>query len=65
MTFKTTSLKPAGQGRYKLAGDLTLHGTTRPVVALLSSCRRKCNRADEERIHEHTDATCLLYDVRI
>lgn len=32
MTFKSASLKPAGENRYKLSGDLTLHGETRPVV---------------------------------
>lgn len=32
MTFKSTSLKPAGKDRYKLSGELTLHGATRPVV---------------------------------
>ena len=32
MTFKSSSLKPNGKDRYKLSGDLTLHGTTRPVV---------------------------------
>jgi polyisoprenoid-binding protein YceI len=32
LTFKSTSLKPAGKDRYKLTGDLTLHGVTRPVT---------------------------------
>ena len=32
LTFKSTSLKPAGKDRYKLTGDLTLHGITRPVT---------------------------------
>jgi len=32
MTFKSTSLKPAGKNKYKLAGDLTLHGVTKAVT---------------------------------
>lgn len=30
--FKSTSLKPAGNNMYKLTGDLTLHGITKPVT---------------------------------
>lgn len=33
MTFK--SISPAGKDRYKLSGDLTLHGVTKPVTAEL------------------------------
>jgi len=32
MTFRSTSVTPAGPGRYKLAGELTIRGVTRPVV---------------------------------
>jgi polyisoprenoid-binding protein YceI len=32
LTFKSTSFKKAGGKNYKLAGDLTLHGVTKPVV---------------------------------
>lgn len=32
MTFKSTGIETAGAGRLKLAGDLTIRGTTRPVV---------------------------------
>jgi len=32
LTFKGKSLKPVSGKKYKLAGDLTLHGVTRPVV---------------------------------
>src|SRR5699024_6585456 len=32
MTFKSTSIKKAGKDRYKLKGDLTLHGVTKPVT---------------------------------
>ena len=32
LTFKSTGLKKAGTNQYKLSGDLTLHGITKPVV---------------------------------
>jgi len=32
MTFKSTSIKPAGPDRYTLTGDLTIKGNTRPVT---------------------------------
>lgn len=31
-TFRSTSVKPSGKGRYQISGDLTLHGVTKPVV---------------------------------
>jgi len=32
MTFKSTSVKKSGSNTFKLTGDLTLHGITKPVV---------------------------------
>lgn len=32
LTFKSTAIKNAGKNRYKLTGDLTLHGITKPVT---------------------------------
>ena len=32
ITFKSTKIEAAGDGKWKLAGDLTLHGVTKPVV---------------------------------
>ncbi len=32
MTFKSTQIKKAGKNRYKLTGDLTLHGVTKPLT---------------------------------
>jgi polyisoprenoid-binding protein YceI len=32
ITFKSTSVEPAGENQYKLTGDLTIKGSTRPVV---------------------------------
>ncbi len=32
MTFKSTSVEPSGPDHYKLTGDLTIKGTTRPVT---------------------------------
>jgi polyisoprenoid-binding protein YceI len=32
ITFKSTKLEANGEGKWKLTGDLTLHGVTKPVV---------------------------------
>ena len=32
ITFRSTKITKTGEGRYDVAGDLTLHGVTRPVV---------------------------------
>lgn len=32
LTFKSTSLKPVAKNKYKLRGNLTLHGITKPVT---------------------------------
>lgn len=32
MTFKSKTITPAGKNKYKLGGDLTLNGVTRPVT---------------------------------
>jgi polyisoprenoid-binding protein YceI len=32
LTFKSTSIKKAGNNQYKLSGDLTMHGVTKPVT---------------------------------
>lgn len=32
ITFKSTKVERAGEGRLKVTGDLTMHGVTRPVV---------------------------------
>ena len=32
ITFVSTKIEPAGAGHFKVTGDLTLHGITRPVV---------------------------------
>ncbi|HEY0751801.1 MAG TPA: YceI family protein, partial [Chitinophagaceae bacterium] len=32
LKFKSTSIKKAGKDKYKLSGDLTLHGVTKPVT---------------------------------
>ncbi len=32
ITFSSTAVKPAGEGRYEVTGDLTLHGVTKPIT---------------------------------
>ena len=35
MTFRSKSIVPAGKDRFKLTGDLSIHGVTKPVTAEL------------------------------
>jgi polyisoprenoid-binding protein YceI len=35
MTFKSTGIKEVGDDKYELTGDLTLHGTTKPVTVTM------------------------------
>lgn len=37
MTFVSTSITPKGNGKYNMAGNLTIRGTTKPVVFELAS----------------------------
>ena len=32
ITFKSTGIEPAGEDKYKLTGDLTIKGTTKPIT---------------------------------
>jgi polyisoprenoid-binding protein YceI len=32
LTFKSTKIEPAGNGKLRMLGDLTIHGVTKPVV---------------------------------
>jgi polyisoprenoid-binding protein YceI len=32
ITFKSTKVEPAGAGEFKVTGDLTMHGVTKPIV---------------------------------
>jgi polyisoprenoid-binding protein YceI len=32
ITFRSTNIEPNGDGEWKVTGDLTIHGVTRPVV---------------------------------
>lgn len=32
ITFKSTSIRPNGKDKYKLSGNLTMHGVTKPVT---------------------------------
>jgi len=36
LTFKSTSVKPAGKDSYQVTGDLTLHGVTKPVTVTVT-----------------------------
>ncbi len=35
LTFKSTKIEKAGKGKFKVTGDLSMHGVTKPVVLLV------------------------------
>ena len=35
LTFKSTKIEKAGRGKFKVTGDLTMHGVTKPVVLVV------------------------------
>ena len=35
MTFKSTKITKTGKGKFKVKGDLTLHGVTKPTVFMV------------------------------
>jgi polyisoprenoid-binding protein YceI len=39
MTFRSRAITPAGQGTYRVEGDLTMRGVTRPVTLLVEAER--------------------------
>jgi Uncharacterized conserved protein len=43
LTFKSTKLKPVGKNRYKLTGDLTIHGVTKSTTVDLLYRGQKSN----------------------
>ena len=52
ISFKSTSVKPAESGRYEVAGNLTLHGVTKPVTARLEKIGSAGNRTGFEAVME-------------
>lgn len=50
MTFKSTSITPAGAKKYKLAGNLTMKGVTKPVVLDLTLVGTGTNRQNKKLV---------------
>ncbi|RYY70848.1 MAG: polyisoprenoid-binding protein [Chitinophagaceae bacterium] len=48
MSFKSTSLKKAGKNKFKLAGNLNLHGITRPVIMEMQYKGTVVNQMDKK-----------------
>ena len=48
VTFKSTSVEPAGANRFKLSGQLTLHGVTKPVTLNLEKTGGNAERVGFE-----------------
>jgi polyisoprenoid-binding protein YceI len=59
MTFKSTSVRKAGD-HYDVAGDLTLHGVTKPVVLKLEDLGKTETGMDGKSVHRGFTATTTI-----
>jgi polyisoprenoid-binding protein YceI len=59
MTFKSTSVHKAGD-HYDIAGDLTLHGVTKPVVMKLEEPGKEETGMDKKSVHRGFTATTTI-----
>lgn len=59
ITFRSRAVRPVGPGRYDVAGDLTMHGVTRPV-RLLATHNGTVARGMDGRPHAGFNATGTL-----
>ena len=59
MTFKSTSVKKAGD-HYDVAGDLTLHGVTKPVVLKLEDMGKEQIGMDGKSVHRGFTETTTI-----
>jgi polyisoprenoid-binding protein YceI len=59
MTFKSTSVHKAGD-HYEVAGDLTLHGVTKPVVLKLEEPGKEQTGMDKKSVHRGFTATTTI-----
>ena len=59
MTFKSTSVRKAGD-HYDVAGDLTLHGVTKPVVLKLEDPGKAETGMDGKSVHRGFTATTTI-----
>ena len=59
MTFKSTSVRKAGD-HYDVAGDLTLHGVTKPVVLNLQDLGKAEMGMDGKTLHRGFTATTTI-----
>jgi len=59
MTFKSTSVHKAGD-HYDVAGDLTLHGVTKPVVLKLEEPGKEEIGMDKKSVHRGFTATTTI-----
>jgi len=52
ITFKSKSVKPAGDNKLEVSGDLTMHGQTKPVTATLEKIGGNDRRVGFEGVFE-------------
>lgn len=64
-TFKSTSMKPAGEGKVEVTGDLTLNGVTKPVTATVEKTGQNKGQRGSEVIGFETIFTIKRGDFGI
>lgn len=57
VTFKSTKVTAAGKGKYKVAGDFTMHGVTKPITFTLTGGKKAEFPKGTHRIGFTTDLT--------
>lgn len=62
IAFKSTSVKPAGDNKFEVTGDLTLHGVTKPVTVTMEKVGTSNNPQFGERAGFYTKFTVKRSD---
>ena len=50
LSFRSTSVKPAGKDAYQVTGELTMHGVTKPVTLTINSFLCKPNPMNKKEV---------------
>jgi polyisoprenoid-binding protein YceI len=50
ISFKSTSVKSAGEDKYEVTGDMTLHGVTKPITVTVEKVGQTSNPQFGERV---------------
>ena len=62
ISFKSTSVKPSGDSKLEVTGDMTLHGVTKPVTVTIEKVGQSNNPQFGERVGFYTMFTVKRSD---